>query len=262
MSLRLLTGDVMSVVVEYKGYYVPLDSVPDEIMTEWETTLKGERARILSALQEKIPNADAFITKLANPAHEVWKDFVNPNWVDKDLILLKHEIKLKGAYDSFNTGIQNAFAEGGTFEQNVTNKKSKFQLARYTMGSVGIRYKTAWGPAYKAIGVLSGDRRVKIYMGANDTFTGDVVNVFLKGATRIARATALPLITQGLVLAQLAHENGLADRRDAVITNINEKLANSVLRMVDTSKYTVTLNIGYDSVADKLYAYAKAETVA
>jgi len=130
------------------------------------------------------------------------------------------------------------------------------------MGSVGIRYKVAWGPAYKAIAVLTGDKRVKNYMGTNDSLSGDVVNVFLKGATRIARAVAVPLITQGLVIAQFAHENGLATERDAVISAVNEKLTNSVLKMVDTSAYTVTLNIGYDSVADKLYAYAKAETVA
>ena len=262
MSLEPLSGENMSVVVEYKGYYVPLDSVPTEIMDEWETTLKNERARILSALQTKIANATDFINKLANPAHEIWKGFVATDWEDRDFILLKHQIKLKGAYDSWNTGIQNAFAEGGTFETNVTNKKSKFNLARYPMGSVGIRYKVAWGPAYKAIAVLTGDKRVKNYMGTNDSLSGDVVNVFLKGATRIARAVAVPLITQGLVIAQFAHENGLATERDAVISAVNEKLTNSVLKMVDTSAYTVTLNIGYDSVADKLYAYAKAETVA
>ena len=252
----------MSVVVEYKGYYVPLDSVPDEIMTEWETTLKGERARILSALQEKIPNADAFINKLANPAIERWQNFVASDWEDRDLILMKFQVKLKGAYDDFNAGIQNAFAEGGTFEQNVTNKKSKFQMARYTMGATGIRYKTAWGPAYKAIGVISGDQRVKNYMGANDSFSGNVVNVFLPGTRKVARATAIPKITQGLVIAQYAHEAGLASERDAIISTINTHLSNSVLKMVDTSKYTVTLQIGFDDVAGKLYAYAKAETVA
>jgi len=250
------------VLVEYKGYYLPLDSVPTEIMDEWEATLKGERARILAALQEKIPNADAFITKLANPAHERWAAFVAPDWEDRDFILLKHRIKLKGAYDSWNTGISNAFAEGGTFEQNVTSKKEKFQLARYPMGAVGIKYKTAWGPAYKAIAVLSGDTRVTRYMTANDSFNGSVQNVFLAGATRFARAIAVPAIVQGLVLAQYAHEEGLASERDAVISATNSKLANTVLKMVDTSAYVVTLEIGYDDVADKLYAYAKAETPA
>jgi len=251
----------MSVVAEYKGYYVPLESVPEEILQEWETTLKGERARILSALQEKIPNADAFLTKLANPAIEGWSGFVAPDWEDRDFILMKFQVKLKGAYPDWNTGIQNAFAEGGTFETNVTNKKSKFQMARYPMGAVGIRYKTAWGPAYKAIAVISGDRRVKNYMGTNDTFTGDVVNVFLPGARKVARVAGISKITQGLVIAQFAHEAGLTSERDAIISTINTHLANSVLKMVDTANYTVTLEIGFDDVAGKLYAYSKAEQV-
>jgi len=251
----------MSVAVEYKGYYVPLDAVPDEIMTEWENTLKGERARILSALLEKIANATDFINKLANPAIEGWSGFVATDWEDRDLILMKYQVKLKGAYDEWNTGVQNAYAEGGTFETNVTNKKSKFQMARYPMGAVGIRYKIAWGPAYKAVAVISGDKRVKNYMGTNDSFSGDVVNVFLPGARKVARPAGIALITQGLVIAQYAHEAGLTTERDTIISTINTHLANSVLKMVDTSMYTVTLEIGFDDVAGKLYAYSKAEPV-
>jgi len=249
------------VVVEYKGFYVPLAAVPTELVSEWETTLKGERARILNALLEKIPNATAFINKLALPASERWLSFINPEWPDSFMVVLKHGVKLKGAFASWNEGVQNAFKEGGTFETNVSAKKDKFQKARYTMGSVGIKYKTAWGPAYKAIGVISGDTRVVTYMGANDVFSGTVANVFLAGATKYARAIAVPAITQGLVIAQYAHEAGLTTERSQVISVVNSKLANTVLKMVDTNRFNVTLNIGFDSVANKLYVYTKAETV-
>jgi len=250
----------MAVEVEYKGYYSPLDSVPTELMDEWANTLIGERERILSALQEKIPNATLFLTKLANPATEAWADFVNPSWTDVDLIKLKHKIKLKGAYDSWSDGVSSAFAEGGTFETNVMAKKDKFAMARYPMGAVGVKYKIGWGVAYKAMGVISGDKRVAIYMGADDTLTGEILDVFLPGATRFARATGVPILTQGLVLAYYAHEAGLDTERDAVITNINTKLSNTVLKMVDTSSHVVVLEIGYDAVADKIYAHAKSET--
>ena len=251
---------VMSLEVEYKGYYAPLDSVPTELMDEWELTLKGERARILSALQEKIPNATAFLTKLASPAVAAWSAFVSDTWPDADFIKLKHEIKLKGAYNSWSEGITNAFAEGGTFETNITNKKDKFQKARYPMGAVGVKYKVGWGPAYKALGVISGDARVAIYMTAEDTLNGSILDVFLPGAAKFARATGVPIMTQGLVLAYYAHEAGLDTERDAVITAINTKLANTVLKMVDETNHVVTLEIGYDAVADKIYAHAKSET--
>lgn len=249
----------MSVVVEYKGYYSPLSEVPAEIMNEWENTLKAERDHILAALQEKIANATDWLNKIANPAYNRWSGFVAPDWEDRDFLMLKYRIKLKGAYDEWSNGIQNAFAEGGTFETNVTNKKSKFQLARYPMGAVGVKYKTAWGPAYKAIAVISGDERVTTYMGTEDSFSGSVCNVFLTGAARFARAVAVPAIVQGLVIAQYAHEEGLTTERDAVISAVNTKLSNTVLKMIDTSAYSeVLLEIGFDDVADKLYAYAKA----
>jgi len=251
---------VMSLEVEYKGYYAPLDSVPTELMDEWELTLKGERDRILAALQEKIPNATAFLTKLASPAVAAWSAFVSDTWPDADFIKLKHEIKLKGAYNSWSEGITNAFAEGGTFETNITNKKDKFQKARYPMGAVGVKYKVGWGPAYKALGVISGDARVAIYMTAEDTLNGSILDVFLPGAAKFARATGVPIMTQGLVLAYYAHEAGLDTERDAVITAINTKLANTVLKMVDETNHVVTLEIGYDAVADKIYAHSKSET--
>ena len=92
--------------------------------------------------------------------------------------------------------------------------------------------------AYKAIAVISGDERVTTYMGTEDSFTGSVCNVFLTGAARFARAIAVPAIVQGLVIAQYAHEEGLATERDAVISAVNTKLGNTVLKMIDTSAYS------------------------
>jgi len=251
----------MSTVVEYKGYYSPIAEVPSDIMDEWEQTLKGERDRILSALQTKIPNADAFIAKLAEPAYEVWKDFVNASFPDADFIKLKMRIKLKTAYGSWNTGIQNAFAEGGTFETNVTNKKDKFAKAKYPMGVTGIRYKTGWLCGYKAIGVITGDVRVARYMGTDDSLTGDIVNAFPSGINKYVRALTLPIIVQGLVIAQYAHENGLDSERDAVISATNTRLDNTVEKLA-ASGYTVSVDIGYDAVADRLFAHSKVETTA
>ena len=248
--------------IEYKGYFVLLDAVPQALMDEWELTLKGERARILSALQTKIPNADAFLAKLATPSAEGWASFINPDYADADMIKLRQGIKIKKAYTSWISGIQTAFASGGTFEQNVTAKKSKFQMARYPMSSVGIRYLIGWGCAYKCMGFITGDKRVMIYMGANDSVTGVPTDIFLPGAGRFARATGVPLITQGLVMAYYAHEAGLTSERDAVISAVNSKLNNTVEKMVDTTKWTgVDICIGFDAVAGKLYARAVATPV-
>jgi len=246
--------------VDYKGYYSPLSDVPDAIMTEWETTLKGERARILSALQEKITNADEFITKLANPASEAWASFVSSDYPDAEFLKLKHKVKLKSAFDAWNTGISNAFQEGGTFETNVTNKKDKFEKARYPMGAVGLRYLTGWGPAYKAMGYITGDKRVAIYLTGDDSVTGTPQNIFPTNVVKFVRPMGIAIFVQGLVLAYYAHEAGLTTERDAVITAINSKFDNSVEKLVDTDAWTnVEIEIGYDSIADRIYAHVHAE---
>ena len=249
----------MSVVVDYKGYYSPIAEVPSDIMDEWEQTLKGERARILSALTTKIPNADAFKSKIAEPAYTVWESFVSDTFPDVDLIKLKMRIKLLTAYDSWNTGVQNAFAEGGTFETNVTNKKDKFAKARYPMGVTGIRYKVGWLCGYKALGVITGDVRVLKYMGTDDSISGEVTNIFPSGVNKFVRALGLPIIVQGLVIAQYAHENGLDSERDAVISATNTKLDNTVEKLVNTG-YTLDLKIGYEPTADRLFVQSTAES--
>lgn len=251
----------MSTVLEYKGYYEPLDSVPTEVLDEWESTLKAERARILSALTEKISNATEFINKLANPAYQQWQNFVNPAYADADFIKLKMQVKLKTAYQSWNSGIQNAFAEGGTFETNVTSKKDKLQKLRYVLGAVGLKYSIGWGPAYKAMAVITGDNRISLYFGANDSFTGTIVNAFPSNIVKFVRPLGIAILTQGLVIAQYAHEQGLTDERDAVITAINSKLDNSVEKLIDTSAYSsLDVAIEYDSVADKLAVHVTLES--
>ena len=231
-------------------------------MNEWEATLKGERARILSALTEKISNASEFISKLAEPSADAWENFIASTWPDADLIKLKQRVKLKSAYNPWNTGVQNAFAEGGTFETNVTNKKDKFQKARYVLGSVGLKYLTGWGPAYKSMGYITGDQRVALYVTADDTVTGTPQNVFPANIVKFVRPMGIAIFNQGLILAYYAHENGLTTERDAIITNINNKLNNSIVPLIDTATWdSLTAEIGYDSVADRIYAHVHAVPV-
>jgi len=255
----------MALAVEYKGFYT-IPTLPSEIPDEWEQTLKAEIQRIYNNLVARIANADDFKKYIANPAYESWQNFVNPDWEDVDFIKLKYKVKLGRAYNAWKAGIDSAFGQGDPeqayFDERVTDKKSKFAGGiPYVLASVGYRAKLGRGIAVKAIGVISGMRKVKSDITGAETFTGDVVNVFLPGAARFVRPQAIAIITEGLVLAQYAHEAGDAPTRDAVISAVNSVLSNTVLKQVDTSAYTVTLEIGYDDVEGKLFAHSKAETV-
>ena len=251
----------MSVAVEYKGYYV-VPSLPTEVLNEWKETLINERTRIYNGLIERIPDETAFKSIIADSSHEVYRNFVNPDWEDKDFILLKHQIKLSGAYDSWKNGVDNAFSGASPyFGDRVTQKADKFNKAKYTLGSTGLRYKLGRGIAVKAIGVISGWLAVAKDIKAPDEFTGSIVNVFLEGAARFVRPQAVAVITRGLVLAEYAHEAGLSGLRDTVINKTNTTLSNTVLKQVDAANWpVVVLEIGYDSGQNKLYVHSKAST--
>ena len=250
-----------SPLVEYKGYY-SVPELPDDVLNEWKETLKNEMARIYNGLITRIPDETAFRTIIAESAYQSWQNFINPDWENADLIKLKYQVKLTRAYPAWKTGIDNAFnGSAPYFADRVEQKAEKFRNAKYTLGVVGLRYKYGRGIAVKAIGVISGDYRVLKDIKAPDEFTGNIVNVFLPGAARFVRPQAIAIITQGLVLAYYAHEAGLTTIRDNVISSVNTTLQNTVLKQVDTSKYSVVLEIGYDATSNALYVHSRAEQV-
>lgn len=246
-------------MAHYKGYYVVLE-IPDQDFNEWKETLKNEMSRIYNSLKTRIKDRTLFEAKIAEPSHEVWKDFVAPDWEDRDLILQKHKVKLKGAYDAWLSGVEKCFGEGGYFAQRVEDKAEKFKMVKYTLGSTGLRYKYGRGIAVKAIGIISGMKRVKhdIQPDENEYWDGEVVNAFLPGAARFVRPQAVAIITQGLVIAQYAVDIGDVDTARNIASLVNQKLANTVLKQVDTANWSVTLQLGYDDAKGRLFVESKA----
>ena len=258
-----------SPIVGYRGRYVVVPPTKEEI-DEWESTLKNMQQRILNSLLTRIPDKNAFNAKIVEPAVMSWSNFMNPNWENYDFIKLKYQLKLKAAYPAWSKGVNDAFGTNGYFGDRVSSKKLKWLRAKYVLGSTGLRYKLGRGIAVKAIGVISGMYRVKSDIRTSedtinivtyneetgeeetesvtipkDDFSGQIVNVFLPGAARFVRPQAVALITQGLVYAGLADSFGLASERDSIIATINNYLANTVLKQVDTSQYDVKMGLKY-----------------
>lgn len=248
-------------MVEYIGKYVVVDpTIIQAERDEWKTTLKSMRDTIKNNLLEKIATETDFIDKIADASHEVYKDFVNPSFPDSTFILLKHKVKLRGAYSSWNTGVNNAFAEGGAFDLGVEGKADKWLKAKYVIGSTGLKWKIGWKVSYKAIGTISGDKRVLRYADPNDTWTPspEVVNVFLPGAAKFVRPQAMAILTQGLVLARYALDIGDTSTADAIISEINTRLNNTVKKQIDTATYP-NADIYVERSDSDLYVHAKSE---
>ena len=272
----------MTVHVGYRGRYVIIPPSKDEL-DEWETTLKNAKDTIYNHLLARIPDETAFRTKIADPSNLVWGDFINPNWENADFIKLKHKAKLYMAYPDWRRGIEGSFGTEGYFPDRVTGKRLKWLKARMTLGSTGIRYRIGRGISVKAIGVISGMKRVLHDIATServitvhtydpetgeetdvsvtiprDDFEGEVVNVFLAGAGRYVRPQAIAILTQGLVYAGLAHTHGLASLRDAFLDTINSYINNTIMKQVDTSKYTLFMGAKYLSAEDKIVVCVEA----
>ena len=260
----------MPLEVGYRGRMTALP-IPQSDHDEWESTLKSMMSAIYNSLLTRIATSTEFLNKIATPSSEAWADFVNPNWEDADFIKLKQRVKLSIAYPSWKQGVENAFGEGGYFADRVTSKKMKFSMVKYTLGAVGLRYQYGRGIAVKAIGVISGMKRVKHDIRSTsaqptvsyydpqtgqvktepvtipaDEFQGNIINVFPTGVARFARSLTVPILTQGLVLAQLANEHDLTTERDNIISVVNSYLQNSVLKLVDTANHKVWFGLAVD----------------
>lgn len=251
----------MSLVVRYKGYYEPIE-VHELTFDRWKRNLKDEMGYIYSALTTRIPDENAFKKFIAETSQKMWEKFVNPEWTDAYLILLKRYVKIMGAYPYWSDGITRAFKDPGYFADRVEEKADKFKRVRVTLGNVGTRFVYGRGIAVKAIGVISGWEPVLNDLKPTDEFEGTVVDVFLPGATKFVRPQAIAITTQGLVLAQYTLTAiGPDPKLEELIRNVNLRLASTVLRQVDTTKYSVSFHIGYDEAKGKLFVESIATTV-
>lgn len=250
-----------TVLVEYKGYIQPV-TPPDNVFLKWRDTLYDRRALIYERIHTKIPDITSFITYLATPAYEQWKEFVNPYWFKADVASLKHAIRVRAGAPRFLQHVYEAFQPGATFQKRVLERADRFRtMVAYPLGNVGIRYYMGWGPGYKAVGCITGDKRVKQYITAEETFTGEPVIALDPEVIVFLRPTLIAELTLGATFAQYAHEIGATDLRDAIISEINDKLS----RIISAHKkpdLNVVLQLGFDPDKNKVYVYAKVEKVA
>ena len=246
----------MSLVLRYVGP-VEIKDAPTPILDLWYGRLIGSRQMIYERLMTKIPDTTAFIKYLADPSAENWKGFVNPYFPDADLIKLKQDVKIHRAGPDWLKQVSVAFAPGSTFEMNVALKRDKFARVKYTLSGVGIRYYEGWGPEYKAVGAITGDKRIKKYIGAGEIFEGDVQCVFPESIIEFVRPSLIAMLTQGVVLATYAIEANLSAQRDAVINTVNSKIAELINSLKKPEYTSVFLGLEYDSATGKLYVKAE-----
>ena len=271
----------MPEVLLYEGVAEVPSEVPSHIIDEWETTLKNMQASIYNNLMQKIPSEEAFKTRIAAASSDAWEVFVNPNYKNANVIKMKQRIKLAKAWGSWNAGVKNAYdGDSPYFADRVTQKKDKYQLARYTIAFVGSKPDKFWGPAPKAILLLTGDLRASRYITANETLSGSPQNAILPEYANYVRPMVISKVVFAGVMVYFAQEAGLADLRDNVIRSANQELEKIVNAFLDTSKYVAGglteggdykdptawtgtyVHLWFDESSGKVKVRARAETSA
>jgi len=253
----------MATVFDYVGEIVWLspDEIPSDILNEWRETLKNEQGRIYNSLMTKIPNESAFQSRIADASSDAYEGFVNPSFENADVIKMKQRVKLARSYNAWNTGVADAFGEGGYFADRVENKADKFKLAAYTVSNVGHKPTRFFGPLVKAIMFLVGDTRVLRYLDVHDVYTGDPTNVFKAGHSRFIKPMLVARGVFGAVMAKFADEGGLTSLRDSIISDVNSKLDEAISAFVDSANYSnVYLHLELSDGVWKWHSHA--ETVA
>jgi len=214
---------------QYIGIMLLPATVPSGVADEWETTLKNEASRIYANIQSKIANQANFQDRIADASSDQFGAFlatVGGAW-DVDVIEMKQRVKLNRVYPEWKAGIDAAFG-GATpyFGDRVTSKKAKYQLARYTLGLVGLRYNTSsgfgvWNPATIGCLLLRGDTRPARYFDANDSFSGTLESVVNAKEGRLITPSLLAETVYAGVMCKFADEGGLTTLRDNLITSEN-----------------------------------------
>jgi len=223
------------------------DNLPVGIADEWESTLKGERARIKASLDNKIPNETEYKDKLADASSDRYDAFlatVGSFW-NVDYIKLKQRLKLYRKYSSWETGIDSAFAVGGNFETQVTAKKGKTEAMRYPIGVVGNKGMDRWRLASLVALALSGDTRIARYITSPDTLSGAIEVALSTPYNRLDLPFVVATVTQHAVLAKYASEAGLNTLRDNIVTALNTNL--NIIEGHKVSGSTLVITASWDA---------------
>lgn len=246
----------MALVLQIRGKFDPNADLPAEEKGEWLSELQAAQSKIYRNLTKMIATASDFDTKIATPSATNYKNFVNPNYEDADLITAKQEAKIKGAYSDWSTGVANAFGTGGYFADRVNTKSSKFNnKVRYGIGAVGFRPE-GFGASIVVAGYLTGDITAKLNRPASVDIvagTDDVISDLWTIPNKQMRSILTQIITQGLAIIQEVVDQG--GDTTPVINAMNAKI-DKVMNLYNSAVYQKpTATFGVDTSVTPNVAY-------
>jgi len=246
---------------ELKPEEIPA-SLLDEVSQDWADILLAKREKIYNRIKDVIPDADAYKSRLCEPAIENFANVLNLDIYKYRMSLLKYKIKIVKGANSFIRNIEEAFKENGRFQNGVTANKEKYkQNVIYTIRFTGDKNKV-WGCVPKFALACYGNKTVLSKVISNvDVITGEPLPMFdEKHLARMVPAV-VNLVIEGLVLARMCieAEENVQNVLDLYNDMLRPYVINSPFLNPKLHPEACLIKLDYDSGQDRLYIYMKQE---
>jgi len=224
-----------------------LPSEVSEIADDWETTFKGKRSKILTNLSRVVPDESAYVEKIVNRSNTGYAEFIRTDHPDYDKIMLKRVTKMPARASDYIANRNNAFAEGGDFEEGVTKNKSAFATnVRVILRAVGDKDKM-YGAVPKLSLALDGKKSLfeeLIVEGVDHPVTTtDLKKFFVK---KSFKASVVAIVNEALVYIAYALDAGYEDTW--IQTNIADKYNPMIAAMINANTVNTELDPSASSI--------------
>jgi hypothetical protein len=212
-------------------------SLPEWSGGQWHDGMITNAARINLKRKKKIPDQPRYESKIAEASVNVYKNFIDPNFISeagltKKEIVAKHARKISAGFEKYNKNLDRAFAEDGKiFKQRIADSVERYvKNAQITMRLTGDKIR-GYGASALVPFWLVANRRIVQLLEHAAKIEGAPVNIIqpleLRGAFK---AGLEPLLTQtGHTIIRAEFD------RDTI--NDQNKLVNKFIAGLQDNKY-------------------------
>jgi hypothetical protein len=223
----------------------------------WSTGLSNNAEKLFDRVNELIPNEEAYLSKIAEPALQEYRSLIDPSFVSrkgrgKDRITNAQAYKLKKGWLKFkrNKNYMSETVDGVVakrFKDKVEAAKNNYaeRVGETTLSLTGVRGVES-GPVRTAIYWLSGDPKARGLMRTADREIQPSIPFCITWVDN--KSTLRQVLNTNLIRSGIAILHSGVDA--AVITDENTKLNHLIQTVVDPGIGLVPFATGANSHLD------------
>jgi len=221
-------GRKMGKRVNYLKIIAGDQSVAEWSSNQWQDGMINNAVRINLKRKKKIPDQPRYEEKIAEASVNVYKNFIDPNFVSraglkKKNIVVKHARKISAGYEKYNQNLDRKFEtvdgiEAKRFKDDVLAGVERYaRNARITAGLTGDKVR-GYGAAALVPFWLVADARVIKFLQHAEKIDGPAVNVAQAGLAGSLKAGLEPLLVKtGVTIKRGDYIQDVIDEQNEII---------------------------------------------